>query len=84
MDRRSFGLAATLFCLASAAAAQQPAPVEPQEEPAAKVEETARLKAVEVPIQLAERLDADRPAVQAKKRVARVTTCRCGDPTSQQ
>lgn len=84
MDRRSFGIAVTMFWLASAATAQQPAAVETAKTPAAKVEETAKLKAVEAPIQLAERLDAAQPAVPAKKRVARVTTCRCGDPASQQ
>ena len=84
MARRSLCIAATLFCLASAAAAQQPAPADPRKEPEAKIEETAKLKAVDAPIQLAERLDAVQPAVPAKKRVARVTTCRCGDPSTQQ
>lgn len=86
MDTRShyFAIAAALLIASPAAAQQQ------QQQPAEEPEKAPQLKVaddedlvVKASVQLAERPATSETAVPKRPRAARVTTCRCGDPSAQ-
>lgn len=84
MDRRHFGLAfATALLIASPAIAQEPVPAKADKMPQSQAEQVESLGSPDAPVQLAERADAEQPPLVKRPRAARVTTCRCGDPSAQ-
>lgn len=88
MDRRSHYIAiAAAVLIGSPAIAQQPQAQPQLAETSAKpplIEpDEAKELVSKASVQLAERSDADDPAVPKRRRAARVTTCRCGDPSAQ-
>lgn len=85
MDMRHFTIAAAIALLTvTPAAAKEPAaPATADKSPRSKVEQPDSLGTPETPVKLAEASKADEPAAPKRRRAARVTTCRCGDPSVQ-
>lgn len=75
--RRHIMLAAMILPIASISAAEPAAEVREQHAPAASETPTALASVADVRVPAAERRTSEVPA--KRPRIARVTTCRCGD-----
>lgn len=87
MDTRSHCLAiAAALLIASPAVAQQQQPAqlaEGAEKPPRLNSEEAEDLVAKASVQMADHGETIEPAAPKRRRAARVTTCRCGDPSAQ-
>lgn len=78
-------VAAALMLVSPAAAQQAPtAAAQPAAQPSAEASTPTAERPTDLKVELAERRESDAPVITKRPRAVRTTTCRCGDPASQQ